>query len=282
MAFSSRRHYPPFFPNYREEDLGGSRRQEVLRLANDVFIALGGDDTQSVTLLFLAEMESTPSAFQDHRQRHQRHRSNLRFTAVMIATEAIDRIHTTADLHNRVIVVEAMGRAMPAGSLTLAGRGRRPRRPRPRKEIDIDHVCALLVLQLRSRQALRRCCRCRRLPPSRGWPGHWLQGSRFIWPRASLRIGEAPASSPSRRRQDLKLRSVNPVTPSAAGYPPPTTVSLVSAYGLHDKWCTTRNGAIAVLKGLDVTDITIKEAIATNRCSISASSMGLAILKQKV
>jgi hypothetical protein len=31
-------------------------------------------------------------------------------------------------------------------------------------------------------------------------------------------------------------------------------------------WCTTGKwGRIAVLKGLDITDITIKEAIATNR-----------------
>ena len=28
----------------------------------------------------------------------------------MIATEAVDRIHTTADSHNRVVVVEVMGR----------------------------------------------------------------------------------------------------------------------------------------------------------------------------
>ena len=31
-------------------------------------------------------------------------------TAVSIATEAIDRVHTTAEAHNRVIVVEVMGR----------------------------------------------------------------------------------------------------------------------------------------------------------------------------
>ena len=31
-------------------------------------------------------------------------------TAVNIATEAIDRVHTTAEAHNRVIVVEVMGR----------------------------------------------------------------------------------------------------------------------------------------------------------------------------
>lgn len=32
-------------------------------------------------------------------------------TAVMIATEAIDRIHTTAESHNRVMIVEVMGRS---------------------------------------------------------------------------------------------------------------------------------------------------------------------------
>ena len=31
-------------------------------------------------------------------------------TAVQVATEAIDRLHTTAESHNRVMVVEVMGR----------------------------------------------------------------------------------------------------------------------------------------------------------------------------
>ena len=31
-------------------------------------------------------------------------------TAVQIATDAIDRLHTTAESHNRVIIVEVMGR----------------------------------------------------------------------------------------------------------------------------------------------------------------------------
>ena len=31
-------------------------------------------------------------------------------TAVNVATEAIDRVHTTAEAHNRVMVVEVMGR----------------------------------------------------------------------------------------------------------------------------------------------------------------------------
>jgi 6-phosphofructokinase len=62
----------------------------------------------------------------------------------MIATEAIDRIHTTADSHNRVIVVEVMGR--DAGWIAYASgvAGGAHVILVPEKEIDIDHVCALL------------------------------------------------------------------------------------------------------------------------------------------
>lgn len=54
-------------------------------------------------------------------------------TAVNIATEAIDRIHTTAESHNRVMVVEVMGRhagwiAVNAGIAGGAEARARPRR----------------------------------------------------------------------------------------------------------------------------------------------------------
>jgi phosphofructokinase-like protein len=65
-------------------------------------------------------------------------------TAVQIATDAIDRLHTTAESHNRVIIVEVMGRH--AGWIaTYSGMGGGadvilvPERP-----FDIDEVCALI------------------------------------------------------------------------------------------------------------------------------------------
>ena len=63
-------------------------------------------------------------------------------TAVQIATDAIDRLHTTAESHNRVMVVEVMGRH--------AGLDRRLRRAWPaaptsilvpERPFDIDEVC---------------------------------------------------------------------------------------------------------------------------------------------
>jgi 6-phosphofructokinase 1 len=65
-------------------------------------------------------------------------------TALQVATEAIDRLHTTAESHHRVMVVEVMGRhagwiALHSG---LAGGGDViliPERP-----FDIDEVCGLI------------------------------------------------------------------------------------------------------------------------------------------
>ena len=65
-------------------------------------------------------------------------------TAVQIATDAIDRLHTTAESHNRVIVVEVMGRhagwiAAYSGMAGGADAILVPERP-----YDIDEVCAHL------------------------------------------------------------------------------------------------------------------------------------------
>jgi phosphofructokinase-like protein len=65
-------------------------------------------------------------------------------TAVQIATDAIDRLHTTAESHNRVIIVEVMGRnagwiATYAGLAGGADVILVPERP-----FDIDEVCNLI------------------------------------------------------------------------------------------------------------------------------------------
>ncbi len=53
-------------------------------------------------------------------------------TAVSIATEAIDRLHTTAESHDRVMVVEVMGRHAGWLAVHERHRGRCRRRPDPR------------------------------------------------------------------------------------------------------------------------------------------------------
>jgi 6-phosphofructokinase 1 len=76
-----------------------------------VLIAIGGDDTQSVAMKLHErgiKIVGVPKTIDNDL-------SGTDFcfgfdTAVGIATEAIDRVHTTAEAHNRVMVVEVMGR----------------------------------------------------------------------------------------------------------------------------------------------------------------------------
>jgi 6-phosphofructokinase 1 len=77
----------------------------------EALIALGGDDTQSVSQALFergVKVVAVPKTIDNDLSG-----TDLCFgfdTAVSIATEAIDRVHTTAEAHNRVIVVEVMGR----------------------------------------------------------------------------------------------------------------------------------------------------------------------------
>ena len=78
----------------------------------DALVVIGGEDTLGVAerLVPRARPPGRRRA-EDDRQRSLRHDYTFGFdTAVTIATEAIDRLHTTAESHHRVMVVEVMGR----------------------------------------------------------------------------------------------------------------------------------------------------------------------------
>jgi 6-phosphofructokinase 1 len=111
----------------------------------DALIAIGGEDTLGVALKLSGEgvsvvgvpktidndLSATEVTFGFH-------------TAVQIATDAIDRLHTTAESHDRIIVCEVMGRH--AGWIaTYAGiAGGAAEVLVPEEPFDIDEVCANL------------------------------------------------------------------------------------------------------------------------------------------
>ena len=111
----------------------------------DALIAIGGDDTLGVGLkLYQAGLKivGVPKTIDNDLAG-----TDFCFgfdTAVNIATEAIDRLHTTAEAHNRIMVVEVMGR--DAGWIaTYSGiAGGADVILIPERRIDIDQVCDLL------------------------------------------------------------------------------------------------------------------------------------------
>ena len=88
--------------------------ESVLRNAErlDALIAIGGEDTLGVAAR-LHEEHGLPVVGVPKTIDNDLSATDYTFgfdTAVAIATEAIDRLHTTAESHNRVMVVEVMGR----------------------------------------------------------------------------------------------------------------------------------------------------------------------------
>lgn len=127
-------------------DGGVARVHETLEAqAIDALIAIGGEDTLGVAEKLGQEgvsvvgvpktidndLSATEVTFGFH-------------TAVQIATDAIDRLHTTAESHDRVIVCEVMGRH--AGWIaTYAGiAGGAAEVLVPEEPFDIEEVCANL------------------------------------------------------------------------------------------------------------------------------------------
>jgi phosphofructokinase-like protein len=77
----------------------------------DALVAIGGEDTMGVALAL--SREGMPVVGVPKTIDNDLNGTEYTFgfdTAINIATEAIDRLHTTAESHNRVIVVEVMGR----------------------------------------------------------------------------------------------------------------------------------------------------------------------------
>jgi ATP-dependent phosphofructokinase / diphosphate-dependent phosphofructokinase len=110
----------------------------------DALVAIGGEDTLGVAARvfreFGAPVVGVPKTIDNDLSG-----TDYTFgfdTAVSICTEAIDRLHTTAESHNRVMVVEVMGRhagwiAVHSGIAGGADVVLIPERP-----VDLDGVCA--------------------------------------------------------------------------------------------------------------------------------------------
>jgi len=120
-------------------------RESLARTGVDALIAIGGEDTLGVAARLHAEgvpVVGVPKTIDNDLSA-----TDYTFgfdTAVNIATEAIDRLHTTAESHHRVLIVEVMGRhagwiALHSGMAGGANVILIPERP-----FDIDKVCAFV------------------------------------------------------------------------------------------------------------------------------------------
>jgi len=111
----------------------------------DYLVAIGGDDTQRVSESLFQDgfpVVGVPKTIDNDLQG-----TDYCFgfdTAVTIATEAIDRLHSTAEAHNRVIVVEVMGRDTGWIAVASGMAGGADMILIPERRVDIHEVCRVL------------------------------------------------------------------------------------------------------------------------------------------
>ncbi len=127
---------------YQEQDGESRIRQELSGRGIDVLIAVGGEDTLGVAAKLHdagIHLVGVPKTIDN-----DVNGTDYTFgfdTALSIATEAIDRLHTTAESHDRVIVVEVMGRHAGWIALEAGVAGGADMILIPEVPVSIDEVC---------------------------------------------------------------------------------------------------------------------------------------------
>jgi 6-phosphofructokinase 1 len=132
---------------YKDDEDGSLRVRETLEsLHLDGLIAIGGEDTLGVAARLTeagVKVIGLPKTIDNDLGG-----TDMTFgfdTAVQVATDAIDRLHTTAESHHRVLILEVMGRHAGWIALHSGLAGGADVILIPEKPFDIDEVCRLIT-----------------------------------------------------------------------------------------------------------------------------------------
>jgi 6-phosphofructokinase 1 len=136
-------------------DNGVERIKDNLAQAGvDALVAIGGEDTLGVATKLAdlgVKVVGVPKTIDNDLSG-----TDFTFgfdTAVNIATEAIDRLHTTAESHHRVLVVEVMGRHAGWIALHSGIAGGASEVLIPEQPFDIEAVCARVETRFKTHYA---------------------------------------------------------------------------------------------------------------------------------
>ena len=234
----------------------------------DALIAMGGDDTQSISVELVKR--GIPCVGVPKTIDNDLSGTDVCFgfdTAVTIATEAVDRLHSTTEAHSRVQVVEVMGRDAGWIAITTGIAGGADVILVPEKPIDIDDVVRLLRARWESgkRFALVVVAEGAKLPEQTSQPAVGTKLDSFGHARLSG-IGQLLAEE-IERRTGYETRSVNLGHTQRGGTPTAYDRMLATRYGVAaiDLVHAGRFGRLVVLKGTQIADIPLEDAIAKTR-----------------
>ena len=245
-------------------DGGAERVLENFKANLDALVAIGGEDTLGVAARLHGEHDlavvGVPKTIDNDLSA-----TDYTFgfdTAVWICTEAIDRLHTTAESHNRVMVVEVMGRhtgwiAVMSGIAGGADVILIPEQPLPMEE-----VCAQLEKRHRGGKDFSI------VVVSEGYELEGLGEEGEVDEFGHVRLGQRGVGDAIARGIERRTGFETRVTVlghvQRGGSPTPRDRVLATRYGLKaaDLVHQGRFGRMAALHGDSIVDVSLKEATA--------------------
>ena len=239
-------------------------RASLERNGVDALIPIGGEDTLGVARRLAADgvaVVGVPKTIDNDLDG-----TDYTFgfdTAVQIATDAIDRLHTTAESHNRVLVVEVMGRhagwiACHAGMAGGADAILVPERP-----FDLDVVCAHLRARHERGPSFSIVVASEGAMPLEGsFSTHGGEVDEF----GHARLGGIAAwlEKEIEARTGYETRMVVLGHVQRGGTPTAFDRVLATRYGVEAVDAVTRGetGTMVALRGTDVMTVPLSEALA--------------------
>src|SRR5205807_4958087 len=239
-------------------------RQTFERAGLDALVAIGGEDTLGVATR-LHEQHAFPVVGVPKTIDNDLNGTDYTFgfdTAVFIATEAIDRLHTTAESHNRVMVVEVMGRQTGWIAVMSGIAGGADVILIPEEPISIDEACD---------DIRRRHERGKDFSIVVVSEGYELEGAgdggdvdQFGHVRLSERGVGATLAGEIERRTGYETRVTVLGHVQRGGTPTPRDRVLATRYGLKaaDLVEEGKFGRMAALRGDEIVDVALAEATA--------------------
>jgi ATP-dependent phosphofructokinase / diphosphate-dependent phosphofructokinase len=183
-------------------------------------------------------------------------------TAVFICTEAIDRLHTTAESHNRVMVVEVMGRHTGWIAVTSGIAGGADVILIPEHPISVDEACD----DIRRRHERGKDFSI--VVVSEGYELEGLNADRDVDEFGHMRLSERGVGARLARQIEERTGYETRVTvlghTQRGGSPTPRDRVLATRYGLKaaDLVHEGRFGRMAALQGDSIVDVSLEEATA--------------------
>jgi 6-phosphofructokinase 1 len=239
----------------------------MAELGLDGLIVIGGDGTQAIAQRLIDETGikcvGVPKTIDNDLSATDR---TFGFqSAVDVATEALDRLHTTAESHDRVIILEVMGR--DAGHIALhAGiGGGADCIVIPEIPYDVDRLCA----KIDARRAVGRFFTLIIVAEGAKPAGGQSGGYKRKHGKGVVRVGgPGPALAQAiaeKREVDVRVTVLGHLQRGGSPCPYDRVLSTRLGVGAVDLVEQGRWGEIAVLQNNEIVGVPIRDAIATYR-----------------